>query len=54
MGSGKWSKWVMGIKESTCHDEHWVFYISHESLNSTSEMNITLYVNQLEFKSNNE
>ena len=34
----------MGIKEGTC-DEHWVLYTSDESLNSTSEINITLYVN---------
>jgi len=27
---------VMGIKEGTC-DEHWVLYVSDESLNSTPE-----------------
>ena len=26
-------------------DEHWVLYVSDESLNSASETNITLYVN---------
>ena len=35
---------AMGIKEGTC-DEHWVLYVSDESLNSTPETNITLYVN---------
>ena len=28
----------MGIKEGTCQDEHWVLYISDESLNSTPEI----------------
>ena len=45
MGGGGRAKWVMGIKEGTCWDEHWVFYISDESLNSTPETIITLYVN---------
>ena len=45
-----WAKWVMGIKEGTCCDEHWMLYISDESLNSNPETNTTLYVNQLEFK----
>ena len=39
----------MGVKEGTC-DEHWVFYVSDESLNPTCETNITVYVNYLEFK----
>ena len=34
----------MGIKESTCYDEHCVLYISDELLNYT-EINIALYVN---------
>ena len=34
-----------GIKEGTCWDEHWVLYVSDESLNSTPETNITLYGN---------
>lgn len=38
------SIWVMGIKECTCN-EHWVLYVSDESLNSTPETNIALYVN---------
>ena len=29
--------WVRGIKEGTCYDEHWVIYVSDESLNSTPE-----------------
>ena len=33
-----------GIKEDTC-DEHWVWYVSVESLDCTSETNITLHVN---------
>ena len=40
----EWAKWVMGIKECTCV-EHWVLYVSDESLNSTPETNIALYVN---------
>ena len=39
---GRWVKWVMGIKEGTCWDEHWVSYVS---LTSTPEINIALYVN---------
>ena len=46
----EWTKWAMGIKESPGCDEHWVLHISDESLNSTPEIKITLYVNQLEFK----
>ena len=38
---GEWAKLVMGIKEGTC-DEHWVLYVSDESLNFTPETNITL------------
>ena len=26
---GGWAKWVMGIKEGACWDEHWVLYGSH-------------------------
>lgn len=33
----------MGIKERVC-DEHWVLYLSNESLNSPPETSITLYV----------
>ena len=43
---GEWAKWVMGIKKGTCWDEHQVkLYISDESLYSTPETIITLYVN---------
>ena len=49
MGGG-WAKWVMGIKEGTSWDEHWVLYVSDESLNSTPEIIITLYANYLVFK----
>ena len=31
----RWSKWVMGIKEGTCWDEHWVLYVSDELLGSS-------------------
>ena len=41
---GRWARWVTGIKEGTC-DDHWVFYVSDESLNSIPETNIALYVN---------
>ena len=40
-----WAKWMMGIKEDTYSDEHWVLYVSDESLNSTPETNIALYIN---------
>ena len=43
MGGG-WPKWVMGNKEGICYDEHWVLYVSDESLNSNPETNIALYV----------
>ena len=45
---GEWARCVMGIKEGTCSDEHWVLYVNDESLNSTCETNVTLYVNSLE------
>ena len=38
------ARWGMGIKEGTC-GEHWILYVSDESLNSTSETIITLDVN---------
>ena len=34
-----WGNRVMGIKEGTCGDEHWVLY---ESLNTTSTANVVL------------
>ena len=39
------AKGVRGIKEGTCWDEHWVLYVSDESLNPIPEIIITLYVN---------
>ena len=27
-GAGERGKWVMGIEEGTCWDEHWVLYVS--------------------------
>lgn len=38
-------KYVMGIKEYTCHDDHWAIYGIAEPLSCTPETNITLYVN---------
>ena len=32
---------VREIKEDTCWDEHWVLYVSDESLNSIPEIIIT-------------
>ena len=40
---GKWATWEMGIKERT-YGEHWVLYVSDESINFTPETNYTLYV----------
>ena len=45
---GKWARFVMSTKEGTW-DDHWVLYLSDESLNSTPETNIALYAN-LKFK----
>ena len=47
MGDGL--KWVMSIKEGSC-DEHGALYVCDESLNSTPEISITLYINYLELK----
>ena len=41
---GGWARWVMGIKEVSCCDEHSVLYVRDESLNSIPETNIVLYV----------
>ena len=41
---------VSQIKEGICCDEHRMMYGSVESLNFIPETNITLYINQLEFK----
>ena len=47
MDSGRWGwvRWLMGIKEGTCYDEHWVLYVSSKLLNSIPKANIALYVN---------
>ena len=37
-------RWVMGMKEGTC-DDHWVLYVSDESVNSAPKTSIALYVN---------
>ena len=42
---GRQVRWVIGTKESPYCDEHWVLYVSDESLNSTLETDIALYVN---------
>ena len=38
-------KLVMGIKEDTFQDEHWMSYVRDESLGSTLEAKTTQYVN---------
>ena len=38
-------------KEGASSEEHWMLYVSDGWLHCTPETNITLYVNQLEFKS---
>ena len=40
---GEKRKWVMGIEEGTCWDEHWGLYVSDESQESTPEAKSTLY-----------
>ena len=42
MGGGR-GKWLMGIENGSCWDEHWVLYVSHESWESTPETKSTLY-----------
>ena len=42
-GLGRWGKWVMGIKEDMCFDEHWVLYATNESLKATSKSNDIVY-----------
>ena len=44
VGVGGQVKWVMGIEEGTCWDEHWVLYVSNETPESTPETKTTLYV----------
>ena len=40
---GEKGKWVMGIEECTCWDEHWVLCVSSESWESTPKTKSTLY-----------
>ena len=40
----------MAFKRDFCYDEHWMLHVSDESLSSTPETNVTLHVNELEFK----
>ena len=42
-GLGGGTNGVMGIKEGTCCDEHWVLYLTIVSLNTTSKTNDILY-----------
>ena len=37
-------KQVMEVKKGTCCDEHRVFHVSDESLNSAPKTNVALYV----------
>ena len=49
-----WAKWVRGIQEDTCWDEHWVLYIGDKSVDSTPEIIVALYTNlDVNFKINN-
>ena len=43
--SGGLTRWVVSTKEGTRWGEHWVLYVSDESLNSTPETSIALDVN---------
>ena len=44
MGVGEIGKWVMGIEEGTCWDEHWVLHVNDESEESTLKTKSTLYM----------
>ena len=49
----KRGKWVMGIEEGTCWDEHWVLDVSNrpqESTLKTKSTLYTLYVSQFDNK----
>lgn len=41
---------VLGIKEGTCCDGHWVFYTTKEPLNTTSKTNDLLHAGSLNIK----
>lgn len=47
---GGWRKQVVGMKEGTFSDDHWVMNASAESLDCTPETNITLCVNSTGIK----
>ena len=42
---GRWARCVMSTQEGTYCDERWVWYVHDESLHSTPETKIALYVN---------
>lgn len=42
-GGGGWARWGRGIKEGLS-DEHRVLYVGDESLGSTPETSVVLYV----------
>ena len=42
-GVGERRKWMMGIEEDICWDEHWVLYVSDELQESTPKTKSTLY-----------
>ena len=42
-----WGDRVMGIKEGTWYDEHWVLYATDKLLNTTSETNDVVCVGLL-------
>ena len=44
---GRWVKWMMGIKEGTFWDEHWVSYVSDESMGSTPEARLHCMLSNL-------
>ena len=52
-GAVERGKWVMGIEEGTCWDEHWMLHGSDESQESIPQAKstfYTLYVSQLDNK----
>ena len=40
---GEEGKWVMGIEEGTCWNEHWVLHVSDKSWEYTQKTKRTLY-----------
>ena len=37
-------RWLMGIEEGPCWDEHWVLYVSDEPWEPTPQTKNTLYI----------